>query len=51
MVPSDLGLGTEVRLWSHFHILFNWRITNLSAASVFLLLCFIEVTLQKNCFF
>ena len=27
--PFRLGLGTEVRLWSHLHFLFNWRISNL----------------------
>jgi len=26
--PFRLGLGTELCLWSQFHILFNWRISN-----------------------
>jgi len=26
--PLRLGLGTEVHLWSQFHILLNWKIFN-----------------------
>jgi len=52
IIPSSiLGLGTEVRVWSQFHIFFDWRISNVESADrtvKLLLQIWRELTLSRE---